>query len=321
MHVDLPLTELLDYLPDIDEPADFDTFWADQLAAAASFDLDPQADPHPCPVPSVQAFDVSFRGHGGSLIRAWALVPREAASDRPAVVEFVGYGGGRGDILEWMSWSCLGYPHLVMDARGQGGGWRAADTPDPGDRGEPGARGFLTQGIGHPAEHYFTRLFVDAARAVAVVTELPAFAGRRIVTTGGSQGGGLALAAAQLDRRVSACAPDVPFLAHPRRATEVTDAHPYAEIAEYCRVHPQRVDDVFATLSYLDVVTHARRITVPGLFSVGLADLITPPSTVFAAYNHYAGPKDIGIYHYNGHEGGGVTHLRRKLDFLAGLVR
>ncbi len=53
------------------------------------------------------------------------------------------------------------------------------------------------------------------------------------------------------------------------------------------------------------------------LFSVGLADDITTPSTVFAAFNHYAGPKDIAAYEFNGHEGGGTHHLRAKLDFLA----
>jgi cephalosporin-C deacetylase-like acetyl esterase len=55
----------------------------------------------------------------------------------------------------------------------------------------------------------------------------------------------------------------------------------------------------------------------PALFSAGLADDITPPSTVFAAFNHYAGPKDIAVYEFNGHEGGGTRHLRAKLDFLA----
>ena len=31
-------------------------------------------------------------------------------------------------------------------------------------------------------------------------------------------------------------------------------------------------------------------------------DQIRPPSTVFAAYNHYAGPKEIEVYPFNGHE-------------------
>ena len=77
------------------------------------------------------------------------------------------------------------------------------------------------------------------------------------------------------------------------------------------------VEQVFATLSYVDVVNHAKRATMPALFSVGLIDEITPASTVFAAYNHYAGPKDIAVYPFNGHEGGGTRHLLAKLEFLA----
>ena len=138
-----------------------------------------------------------------------------------------------------------------------------------------------------------------------------------MVTTGGSQGGGLAIAAAHLAGDVRATMPEVPFLAHPRRAVEVTDSHPYVELTEYCAVHRDRVAQVFATMSYVDVVNHAKRARSPALFSVGLTDQITPPSTVFAAYNHYAGDKDIAVYEFNGHEGGETRHLLAKLAFLA----
>ena len=110
--------------------------------------------------------------------------------------------------------------------------------------------------------------------------------------------------------------PDVPFLSNFRRAVEVTDSHPYYELADYCRLRPDKIDEVFATLSYLDIVNHARRITVPALFSVGLTDTITPPSTVFAAYNYYAGPKDIAVFQFSGHEGGGTPHFLAQLAFL-----
>ena len=131
--------------------------------------------------------------------------------------------------------------------------------------------------------------------------------GRRLISTGVSQGGGLALAAAHLSLRspatqaatsgrVIAVAADVPFLCNFRRAVAVTDSLPYFEISEYCRLYPDRVDQVFDTLSYFDVVNHARRLTVPALFSVALADVVTPPSTVFSAFNHYAGDKAIEVY-------------------------
>jgi cephalosporin-C deacetylase len=48
-------------------------------------------------------------------------------------------------------------------------------------------------------------------------------------------------------------------------------------------------------------------------------DDVCPPSTVFAAYNHYAGPKQIKIYRYNYHEGGDNYQTVEKVKFLTGL--
>ncbi|WP_426565144.1 acetylxylan esterase [Angustibacter sp. McL0619] len=323
MLFDLPLEQLRDYRPEVAEPADFEDFWRRQLDHARSRDLAVAAVPVDTSLVGVQVFDVTFAGYGGDPVKAWLLLPRAAAPGAATVVEFVGYQGGRGDPLEWLTWSAAGHPHLVVDLRGQGGGWRSADTADPSDDGSPSTRGFLTRGIGSPQNLYYTRAFVDAARAVEVAGTLAQLAGRRVLTTGGSQGGALALAAAHLAASgpvaVAACLPDVPFLSHIRRGTEVTDSHPYAEVAEYLKVHPDRVEAVFGTLAYVDVVNHAKRVDVPSLFSVGLADEITPPSTVFAAYNHYRGPKRIEVYSYNGHEGGGVVHLKAKLAFARSL--
>jgi cephalosporin-C deacetylase len=299
------------------EPADFDVFWASQVAAARSYGSEPSFTAVSTALRHATVFDVSFAGYGGDPVSAWLLVPHAGAPDGALVVEYVGYNGGRGDPLDWLVYSCAGHAHLVMDTRGQGGGWRSADTADPSDDGAPSSTGFLTRGIADPRTHYYTRLFVDAARAVDAARRHPAAAGRPLVTTGASQGGALAIAAAHLAGGVSATLVDVPFLAHPRRAVEITDSRPYGELVEYCSVHSDRVDQVFATLSYVDVVNHAKRAAARALFSVGLIDDITPASTVFAAYNHYRGEKDIAVYPFNGHEGGGTRHALAKLAFLA----
>jgi cephalosporin-C deacetylase len=317
---DLGLPELRQYRPDVEEPADFDEFWASELAAARAHATEPSFAPADSRVRHADVLDVTFPGYGGEPVRAWLLVPHELAPGAAMVVEFVGYGGGRGDPFDWLTWSCAGYPHLVMDTRGQGGGWRGADTPDLSDNGAPSTRGFMTRGIADPRTYFYTRLFIDAARATDAARRYPATAGLPLVTTGSSQGGGLSIAAAHLGDDIAAAMPDVPFLAHLRRAVDVTDEHPYAELAEYCRVHSGRVDQVFTTLSYIDVVNHAKRASAPALFSVGLADTITPPSTIFAAFHHYAGRKDIAVYPFNGHEGGQTRHFLAKLDFLAALA-
>ena len=49
----------------------------------------------------------------------------------------------------------------------------------------------------------------------------------RIGVTGGSQGGGLTLAVAGLDRRPSLAMADVPFLCHFERPLDISDAYPY----------------------------------------------------------------------------------------------
>jgi cephalosporin-C deacetylase len=77
------------------------------------------------------------------------------------------------------------------------------------------------------------------------------------------------------------------------------------------------VDVVFNTLSYFDGVNFATRAKAKGLFSTALMDQICPPSTVFAAYNYWSNTeKDIKVYPYNGHEGGGTYQTIEKMKFL-----
>jgi cephalosporin-C deacetylase len=110
--------------------------------------------------------------------------------------------------------------------------------------------------------------------------------------------------------------PDVPFLCHYRRATQLIDTMPYGEITRYLKIHREHVDAVFRTLSYFDGVNFAARARVPALFSVGLMDDICPPSTVYAAFNQYQGPKKIEVYEFNNHEGGATHQRLRQVEFL-----
>lgn len=319
---DLPLDQLRDYRPDRHEPADFDAFWAATLAEARARSSEPTFRAADVPLATVQVNDVTFAGFGGDPIRAWLILPRDRAGRIAAVVEYLGYGRGRGDPLEWLTWASLGYAHLVVDARGQGGQWSAGDTADPAPPDEPHHPGFVTRGIGDRDRLYFRRLITDAVLAVDVARAHPAIDPERVVVAGTSQGGGLALAVAGLHPGVAALLSDMPFLADIRHATEITDAHPYAEIVGYLRIHRDAVETVFETLSYVDGVNFATRATAPALFSVGLMDPICPPSTVFAAFNHYAGAHEIDVWPYNGHDGGGIHHLRARIAFLerAGLA-
>jgi cephalosporin-C deacetylase len=317
---DLPLDELTRYLPERAEPADFDAFWKATLADAQAHRSSSSFVPTAAELRAVEVFDVTFSGFGGHAIRGWLILPRHRSGKLPVVVEFVGYGGGRGLPIHWLTWPAAGYAIFVMDTRGQGSMWVPGDTPDPGAGASgPQYPGFLTAGIASPETYFYRRVFTDATLAIASAREHPAVDPERVVITGGSQGGGIALAAAALSGAGAAALIDVPFLCHFRRAIEVTDDPPYVELRRFLEVHRSMEEQVFRTLSYFDGMSFAARAGIPALFSVGLMDSICPPSTVFAAHNHYAGPKEIKVWPYNGHDAGTAQHVTEKLRFLADL--
>ncbi len=317
---DLPLQQLEAYRPDRDEPADFDAFWQATLAQTRQYPLAARFEPVDTHLKTVEAYDVTFAGYGGQPIKGWFLLPVHRKEPLPCVVQFIGYGGGRGFPVHWLWASAAGYAHLVMDTRGQGSTWLNGDTPDlPVDGANPSIPGFMTQGILDPKTYYYRRLFTDAVRAVETARSHAAVDATRIAVTGGSQGGGVTLAVAGLVPDLAAVLPDVPFLCHYRRATELVGTYPYVEISNFCKIHRDKIDTVFQTLSYFDGLNFAARATAPALFSVGLMDDICPPSTVYAAYNHYAGAKSIRTYAYNNHEGGDIYQMVAKIEYLANL--
>ena len=76
------------------------------------------------------------------------------------------------------------------------------------------------------------------------------------------------------------------------------------------------METALETLAYFDGAILGRRATAPALFSVGLMDTVCPPSTVYAAYNWYGGPREIREYRFNDHEGGDADHEVVQMGWL-----
>jgi cephalosporin-C deacetylase len=320
-HQDMPLAEMRSYRPELAAPADLDRFWAATLADARAHDLGVTFRPVNSGLTVIDTYDVTYAGFGGSPVRAWLHVPAGSRGPLPTVVEYVGYGGGRGLAHERILWAAAGYAHFVMDTRGQGSSWAVGETPDPDAAGAPSHPGFMTQGILDPATYYYRRIYTDAVRGIEAARAHPAVDAARLAVTGASQGGGISLAVAGLVDDLAAVAPDVPFLCDFPRATTFVDSDPYAEIVRYLRAHRDHVEQTYTTLAYFDAAILCRRATAPALFSVGLMDQTCPPSTVYAAFNLYGGPAEIREYPFNDHEGGGGFHDVLKMRWLDGRLR
>jgi cephalosporin-C deacetylase len=239
---ELPLEELHRHRIASTAPPDLDQFWQRALSRAEELAREPVFEPYRRDVYGDLAVDdVAFSGADGDVIRGWFIRPAAATGRLPCLVHFVGYGGGRGFPSDHALYPSVGYALFVMDTRGQGGRWSPGATGDPsaGASG-PEHPGVMTRGVGDPETYYYRRLYVDAVRAVEVARTHPQVDADRVAVVGGSQGGGLALAAAALaPDRVRRCHADMPFLCDMERAVTLGLEHPYLELA-------------MRTLSYFD---------------------------------------------------------------------
>lgn len=278
---DLSLAELERYRPEPEEPVGFDEFWAATLKESTQCEVLASVCPVSTGLRLTETWDVTFRGFAGNPVRAWFSRPAETPEPLPAVVEFAGYGRGRGLPHERLTWVNAGYAHLLMDNRGQGDQYgNGGATPDPHAT-APGGPGPAVRGLLSPRDYHYRRLITDAVRAVAAVRYLPGVDAGRVAAVGNSQGGGLALAVAGLVPDLAAALVTAPLLCGIRRALDLTDQGPYGEIAAYLSVHRGAEGAAYDTLAHVEGVFFARRARAPAHFGVGLRDTVCPPSGAF----------------------------------------
>lgn len=157
--------------------------------------------------------------------------------------------------------------------------------------------GYLNNGLDNRDNYYMKRVYMACIRSIDLLVSLPEWDGRNVVVQGGSQGGALALVAAGLDPRVTACIANHPALSD-MAGYMAGRAGGYPH---FLRVAGMDTPDKLNTMAYYDVVNFARSIKVPTRMTWGYNDDVCPPTTSYAVYNVLQCPKEALITPINEH--------------------
>jgi len=266
--------------PGVEEPADFDAFWARQRARLAAVPVKAVRREVPGAADAkARVYEVRVDCAGPRPVTGYLTIPKTSGRYR-AHVTYQGYG--------------TGYPAAPTDgpaneilfnvnAHGYELGRDKAyyDAFFEGIRTEKYTYAFSPVQNDTPEGAYFCGLALRVMRSLEYVKTLPEWNGEKLIVQGGSQGGLQTTWAAALDKDVN-------------RA--------YCGITWCCDLGGFKAGRLQApwhipwtdSLRYFDAVFHARRVKCR--FSIeraGLGDYTCPPSGLAIQYNELAGEKSV----------------------------
>ncbi|MCS6821243.1 MAG: acetylxylan esterase [Microscillaceae bacterium] len=292
-------------------PADFEAFWQSvkQSLAAVAPNFRLERKQQLC-TESYEVFLLEMQSLDNQTIRGFYRMPI-GKRKVPAILQLPSLGGAFYNIgtLEQKPKHGvpLEYALLSLNVRGHG---NSKDTFDADKLGND----FFTIGIGNKHTYIYKGIIADCLRAIDFLHTRPEIDKQKIIVEGGSQGGGLSLIVAGLDNRIRYCCPDVPFLCNMPQLSEVFWVKEVLQKKQFLYSTKQMLE----TLNYFDAQFFAQKIRIPVYMSIGLQDYTCPPHTAWEAYWQIpSAEKQISIYPYGRHAGGGEQHRKAKFAWLA----
>ena len=254
--------------------------------------------------PEWDVYRLNYNTVGGHRLFAWLSVPKEADGPLPALLRMPDYASVH-DII----YTSLRHRAVVMNAthRGQRNSDGAYRTSYPG---------LLTDGIGDGESWVMLGAYADALRALDALLGQDIAEIGPVALWGAGLGASLALSLASRRSRVGAVAADTPMpLGHPS-ALESGLGYSLGEIGDYLRAYPDRRADVERTLSLLDPLADATRVSADVLLSAGRFDRGTCPVAFAEELAEALSNCDLRLYD-GAAEGGGHVHAVVRVAWLS----
>ncbi len=302
--------------PSLPVPDDFDSFWADQKAKLARVPIHPQLAPVNSPEQGIDCFDVQLECLGGAPVSGYLARPSAARpKSLPAILWVHGAGVRSSSLYAAVNGAKQGMLSMDINAHGIANG-KPAEYYEQLAAGD--LKDYRVRGRESRESVYFLGMFLRLIRAIDFLTSQPEWDGKIVAVIGSSQGGGQALAAGGLDRRVTIIAAGVPAICDhtgqaigringwPKLVPNDPDGKPEPAALEASR--------------YVDAVNLASRCKADAIVSVGFIDVTCPPTTCYAAYNQLQGRKRVIDEPQMGHAA--PSHIQKAfLDWILAHVK
>lgn len=279
------------------EPADFSAFWQQTLDEAARTPLSYTRERYPelC-TDKVTCDIVKLKVNARQSIYAYLFLPADAKpGSHPAAL--CPPGAGIKTIKNPKPFYAEnGFIRMEMEIHGLDPRISDEAFAEISEAFNSSSNPYLENGIDSPERYYMRHVYVAMVKAIDLLTSLPEWDGRNVAVQGGSQGGGLALVAAGLDKRVTQCVANHPALADMAAYAEAGRTGGYPHMKRE-RLTPEHI----RTLAYFDAVNFARHITCPVRMTWGYNDDVCTPTTSYAVWNTLQCPKEALITPINEH--------------------
>lgn len=281
--------------PTVSEPADFDRFWQKAKEELALVPLDAKMTLMPeRSTANTNVYHVNLQSYANSRLYGILCVPKKEGK-YPAIVQLPSAG-----LRPY-------FPDLEMAEKGvivfTIGIHGIPVTMEPtvyNDLNIGALKGYFFFNADQKDRFYYKRVYMGCVRAVDLIYSLPQFDGDRVAASGNSQGGALSVITTALDSRIKYYAAIHPALCD-LTGYFFNRAGGWPHFFADNNLSFTNTKEVKETLPYFDVVNFAKRIKVKGFFTWGYNDETCPPTSMYAAFNMIAAPKELAVYQETGH--------------------
>ncbi|ERJ61325.1 acetylxylan esterase [Sphingobacterium paucimobilis] len=276
-------------------PADLMSFWDKAIKDARKITLAPKMELLPAQSTALyDVYAVSFQHYRwGSRIYGKLVVPKKSGK-LPAVVQFPGAG-----VRNYVGYTALAEKGFITLQIGIHGLPLDQDPSVYSELLNTSLKEYWFYNLDDKDQYYYKRVYLACIRAVDFLETLPQYDPNKLIVYGHSQGGGMTLFSAAMDKRVKGYVAVYPALCD-LAGYQHHRAGGWPHVGAATNPQTQKADKL-ETARYFDAASYANKIQVPGFFTWGYNDDTCPPTSYYSVYNSISASKEVYVAQPTGH--------------------